>query len=67
MCCYLIGAVAVAARLWVDPAGREQFSGIGDNELFAWFLRYAATAVAHGHLPALVTAAMKAPQGINLM
>jgi hypothetical protein len=67
MCCYLIGAVAVAARLWTDPAGREQFSGIGDNELFAWFLRYAATAVAHGHLPALVTAAMNAPQGINLM
>jgi hypothetical protein len=67
MCCYLIGAVAVAARLWADPAGREQFSGVGDNELFSWFLRYAATAVAHGHLPALVTAAMNAPQGINLM
>ena len=67
MCCYLIGAVAVTARLWADPAGREQFAGVGDNELFAWFLRYAATAVAHGHLPALVTAAMNAPQGINVM
>ena len=67
MCCYLIGAVAVAGRLWADPAGREQFSGVGDNELFAWFLRYAATAVAHGRLPALVTAAMNAPQGINVM
>ena len=67
VCCYLIGAVAVAARLWADPAGREQFAGVGDNELFSWFLRYAATAVAHGRLPALVTTAMNAPQGVNLM
>jgi hypothetical protein len=65
--CYLVGAVAVAARLWADPAGREQFAGVGDNELFAWFVRYAATAVAHGHLPALVTTGMNAPQGFNLM
>ena len=67
VCCYLIGAVAVAALLWADPAGREQFAGVGDNELFSWFLRYAATAVAHGRLPALVTTAMNAPQGVNLM
>jgi hypothetical protein len=67
MCCYLAGAVAVAARLWADPASREQFSGVGDNELFAWFARYAATAVSHGHLPALVTTGMNAPAGINLM
>jgi hypothetical protein len=67
ICCYLIGAVAVAARLWADPAGREQFAGVGDNELFSWFLRYAATAVAHGHLPSLVTTAMNAPVGVNLM
>jgi hypothetical protein len=33
----------------------------------AWFVRYAATAVAHGHLPALVTPALNAPMGINLM
>ena len=65
--CYLLGAVAVTARLWVDPAGRDQLGGAGDVDLFAWFLRYAATAVAHGHLPAMVTAAMNAPQGINLM
>jgi len=67
MFCYLVGAVAVAAGLWADPAGREQFAGVGDNELFAWFVRYAATAVAHGHLPALVTTGMNAPQGFNLM
>ena len=67
VCCYLIGAAAVTARLWADPAGRAQPGNPGDEDLFAWFLRYAATAVAHGHLPALVAAAMNAPQGINLM
>jgi hypothetical protein len=67
VCCYLIGAVALTAHLWVDPAGRAQLGGGGDVDLFAWFLRYAATAVAHGRLPALVTVAMNAPQGINLM
>jgi hypothetical protein len=67
LACYLAGATGVAVRLWADPAGREQFAGVGDNELFSWFLRYAATAVAHGHLPALVTTAMNAPQGVNLM
>ena len=56
VCCYLIGAVAVTARLWADPAGRDQLGGGVDVDLFAWFVRYAATAVGHGHLPELVTA-----------
>jgi hypothetical protein len=67
MCCYLIGAVALTARLWADPADHVQLGGRGDIDLFAWFLRYAATAVAHGRLPALVTVGMNAPQGVNLM
>ena len=67
VCCYLIGAAALTARLWAHPAGSDQLGGGVDVDLFAWFLRYAATAVAHGHLPALVTAAMNAPQGVNLM
>ncbi|HUN36832.1 MAG TPA: hypothetical protein VMU95_32955 [Trebonia sp.] len=67
LCCYLLGAVALTAHLWVDPASREQLSGGRDVDLFAWFLRYAATAVAHGHLPSLFTVAMNAPQGVNLM
>ena len=66
-CCYLIAAAAVTARLWVDPAGRTQAGNLGDADLFGFFLRYAATAVAHGHLPALVTTAMNAPRGINVM
>jgi hypothetical protein len=67
VCCYFVGAVALTAHLWVDPAGREQLGGGRDVDLFAWFLRYAATAVAHGRLPSLVTVAMNAPQGVNLM
>jgi hypothetical protein len=71
LACYLAGAVAITWRLWLDPAGRAQAGTTGaispDIGLFAWFMRYAATAVAHGHLPSLVTTAVNAPQGINLM
>ena len=54
-------------HLWVDPAGLTQTRDPHDVDLFAWFLRYAATAVEHGRLPALVTTALNAPQGISLM
>ena len=67
LCCYLAGAVAVTARLWADPAGRLQVGDPHDVDLFAWYLRYAATAVSHGRLPALVTTALNPPQGVNLM
>ena len=65
--CYLLGAVAVTARLWVDPAGRMQAGDPQDVNLVAWYMRYAATAVSHGHLPALITTALNAPRGINMM
>ena len=65
--CYLLGAVALTWRLWVDPASRVQAGDPGDVDLFVWFMRYAATAVAHGHLPALVTTALNTPRGINVM
>jgi hypothetical protein len=55
LCCYLAGAVAVTAWLWADPAGRLQVGDPHDVDLFAWYMRYAATAVSHGRLPALVT------------
>ncbi len=67
LCCYLLGAAAVTWRLWVDPAGRVQVGDLNDVDLFAWYLRYAATAVSHGRLPALVTTALNPPQGVNLM
>jgi hypothetical protein len=64
---YLLGAIAVTVRLWADPASRIQVGDQGDVDLFAWFMRYAATATSHGHLPQLVSVAMNAPSGINLM
>jgi hypothetical protein len=68
--CYLLMSVGLTWRLWVDPASRAQVYGSGiSNDVLDnnWFMRYAATAVAHGHLPALITHALNAPQGINLM
>jgi hypothetical protein len=67
LCCYLLGALAVTWRLWVNPAGREPVSNPHDIDQFAWFMRYAATAVSHGRLPALVTKALNPPAGVNLM
>jgi hypothetical protein len=68
---YLAAAVVVTWRLWADPAGvgpRLVVGGLSrDDYLSAWFMRYAATAVAHGQLPALVTKAINAPTGVNLM
>jgi hypothetical protein len=67
--CYLLGAVLLTWRLWADPTARATVGdpGPADFDLQAWFLRYAATAIGHGRLPALVTTAMNAPRGINLM
>ena len=66
---YLAAAVALDWRLW---AGLGTVSAVGDpgpadNDLMAWFMRYAADAVAHGQLPALVTTTLNAPHGIPLM
>ncbi|MGA8457360.1 MAG: hypothetical protein WB800_18280 [Streptosporangiaceae bacterium] len=66
-CCYLLGAVAVTCRLGADPAARAQVGDVQDVNLFAWFMRYEATAIAHGRLPALTTAALNAPHGISMM
>jgi len=67
LCCYLLGAMAVTGRLWIDPAGRAQVGDPHDVDVFAWFMRYAATAISHGRLPALVTTALNAPRGVNMM
>jgi hypothetical protein len=69
-CLYLAGAVLLTWRLWADPAWHAPLKEYGvdsDVDLFAWFMRYSATAVMHGRLPALVTTALNAPEGINLM
>ncbi len=64
---YLLGAFAVTLWLWRYPASRMVAGNPNDIDQFAWFFRYDATAVAHLHLPALVTTAMNAPQGVNAM
>jgi hypothetical protein len=64
---YLVAAVAVTMWLWRDPASRIVAANPYDSDQFAWFFRYDATAVAHLCLPALSTAAMNAPHGVNLM
>ena len=64
---YLLGAVVLTWGLWADPASRVQVRDQGDGDQFVWFLRYSATAISHWRLPALLTTAMDAPQGFNLM
>jgi hypothetical protein len=68
---YLLGSFAITWHLWADPASQAQVvpaNGVShDVDLFAWFMRYAANAVSHGHLPALVTPVVNAPEGLNLM
>ena len=64
---YLLAAIAVTLWLWGDPASRTVAGNPNDADQFAWFFRYDATAIAHFHLPALVTTAMNAPQGVNIM
>ena len=64
---YLLGAILVTWWLWRDPASRMVAGNYNDNDQMAWFFRYDATAIAHFHLPALVTTGMNAPQGVNVM
>jgi hypothetical protein len=65
--CYLLAAFVLTWRLWADPASRVVAGNPHDADMFGWFMRYAATAVRHGRLPALVTTGMNAPAGVNLM
>ncbi|MDQ2816003.1 MAG: hypothetical protein M3Z75_30225, partial [Actinomycetota bacterium] len=64
---YLLAALAVTLWLWRDPASRTVAGNANDADQFAWFFRYDATAVMHLRLPALVTTAMNAPQGVSVM
>jgi hypothetical protein len=64
---YLLGAMWVTSYLWVNPAGRRQLGDVQDVNQATWYIRYAATAIEHFRLPALVTTAMNYPHGVNLM
>jgi hypothetical protein len=65
--CYLAAAFAVTWHLWAHPSSATVAGNPEDSAQFAWFMRYAATAVTHGRLPALVTTAMNVPRGVNMM
>jgi len=64
---YLIVAYIVTAHLWTDPANVHQLGDVQDVDQATWFMRYSATAISHFRLPALLTTAMNAPHGVNLM
>jgi len=64
---YLLAAVVLTWRLWADPGSRAPAGNPHDVDLCAWYLRYAATAISHGRLPALITTSLNAPQGVSLM
>ena len=64
---YSLASLAVTLWLWRDPASRIVAGNPNDTDQFAWFFRYDATAIAHARLPALVTIAMNAPHGVNVM
>ncbi len=65
--CYVIAAAALTWHLWAHPSSATVAGNPSDTSLFAWFLRYEATAVVHGRLPSLVTTTMNVPQGVGLM
>ncbi len=68
---YLLVAVGLTWRIWRDPAVMAPNNGYkvvnGDVLDDFWFMRYAATAVAHGRLPPLVSTTLNWPQGVNMM
>jgi hypothetical protein len=68
---YLVAAVGMTWRLWAHPSTMAP-TAVGGNVnmdiyLSTWFMRYVATALAHGHLPALVTTGINSPHGVNAM
>lgn len=64
---YLLAALIVTWRLWAEPTSRTVAGNPFDADLFAWYMRYAASAIAHAQMPALITSALNAPTGINMM
>ena len=67
---YLAAACVLTRRLWADPAARADHRRqrhLPRRRPFASFLRYDATAVAHGMLPALRHDRARRARGINLM
>ncbi len=65
--CYLIAALVVLFMVWRDPASRIVAGGPADPDQAAWWMRYAASEIAHWRNPELITAGMNAPAGVSVM
>jgi hypothetical protein len=67
---YLLGGWLVTTTIWAHPGLMSPSDGtIVKNDVLGdyWYMRFAANAVAHGHLPALITTTLNYPQGISTM
>jgi len=68
---YATVAILLTRNLWQHPSrmAPTAFGGNVNQDVYlsTWFMRYVATALSHGHLPALVTMALNSPQGVNAM
>jgi hypothetical protein len=63
---YLLTAIYVTGRLWVNPAERVLSTNKTDHYQFQWFLSHAAWALTHGENP-LLTDQINVPYQVNLM
>ena len=63
---YVLVAVVLTARLWVDPAHRMVAGNPHDTDLYTWWLAWIAHQLSGGHF-SLITHAMNAPTGVNAM
>jgi hypothetical protein len=63
---YLLTAVFVTGRLWVNPADRVLSTNKTDHIQFQWFFAHAAWAVSHFKNP-LLTDQINVPYVVNLM
>ncbi|NUR70237.1 MAG: hypothetical protein HOU81_05420 [Hamadaea sp.] len=63
---FLGAAVAMAYRVWRDPAGSAIAANPDDHVFFEWVLAHAADAIKHGESP-FFGGEMNTPYGVNLM
>ncbi|MER7273740.1 hypothetical protein ABT369_04740 [Dactylosporangium sp. NPDC000244] len=63
---FVLGAVYVLGRLWVDPNGRYLTLNFQDSFTFEWFLTHATELFTKGESP-FFSDDINAPLGVNLM
>ncbi|MFD2764734.1 hypothetical protein [Micromonospora eburnea] len=63
---FLLAALWVTSRIWVDPAGRVAALYSGDPAVMQFFLAHSVRVVLHGEFP-FYTEQFNYPDGVNLM